>query len=73
MTGFDLQVARLRVGLAQYRLAQRVGVSPQFLSAVERRRKRPPQGFLERCMAIVDDYRQRMRAAGLLHDPPTAD
>jgi transcriptional regulator with XRE-family HTH domain len=70
MTGYELKMRRLAVRLDQYKVAAKLGVTAQFISAIELGRKRVPIGFAERYLAVVDDYERRLKVAGLL--PETA-
>ena len=53
MDGFEIKVRRLRLGLRQYELAYRIGVSPSVLSAIENSRQVPPASLLRRIENVL--------------------
>jgi transcriptional regulator with XRE-family HTH domain len=63
--GLELAVLRFRMGVLQYRVAAHLGVSPQYISMVERGRKPIPAGFSERYRRALDELCQQPRAREL--------
>lgn len=51
--GLDLKMRRLRVGLAQYKVAGRLGTHPGRLSEIECGRRPPSPDLLEALEAIL--------------------
>ena len=52
--GVELKLARIRQGLKQYELAQRVGIAPNRLSEIEAGRRIPSPEICRRITAILN-------------------
>lgn len=55
--GLELKIARLRVGLKQYELAARIGISPVQLSEIEAGRRKISPDQLRRIVAAIEQRR----------------
>jgi transcriptional regulator with XRE-family HTH domain len=64
--GIDLKVARISAGLSQRQIAQALGVSVAYVSAVELGRRRTSTLFAERYLGFVGEYRRRVSGIGVL-------
>jgi transcriptional regulator with XRE-family HTH domain len=57
MHGVELKIARIRVGLKQYELAARVGITQTKLSEIECGRLQPSPELLQRLLENVEELR----------------
>lgn len=53
--GLDIKIARLKVGMRQYDLAARLGISPSRLSEIESGRRKLAPKMVKRLFKILDE------------------
>lgn len=57
MDGLEIKITRLRVGLKQYELAARVGITQTKLSEIECGRLHPGPELMDRILEVLEEVR----------------
>jgi transcriptional regulator with XRE-family HTH domain len=69
MIGLTLRVARFRARITQRDVAEYLGISCQFVSAVECGTKKAPRGFVRKYRAAVRELVKKQHDAATLGEP----
>ncbi|GBF32883.1 hypothetical protein DCCM_1980 [Desulfocucumis palustris] len=48
MTGIEIKIARIKLGIKSYELAQMIGINPDAMSRIENDRLKPSQDLLDK-------------------------
>ena len=64
LSGLELKVVRIRRGLKQYEIAQKVGIHPRRLSEIETGRRVPSPAILKRLVEVLSEGDEENASAG---------